>query len=417
MGGVNQVPVEVENYIMKLHAERFIGVMLPVLAGCLLFQLLATAPAMAQYQYSGRIIDLDSPLSQDIMVAVNEHVPNLPLADIELIARDLQLASQDYSLEPGLLVSLMAGEDMYAGYPQARLYYFNLDMGSLADEAIFPVAWFDAERVARAYSAEYERYEDKTSAIAAYYLGSRALPPDGDIQALGDGIRELVSEVLRMDAEYSHLGERSGPQVVQPDESTPESSFDEIEYDFTEIERDYIENMMYFNQSLDEPTAQEIFIAISTYAAQYPTVDARLVMALVAAESAFRPDAVSRCGALGLGQLMPFTAEGFGICDPFNIDDNIRGTFTYLDREIARWAEYNYPLDRVLAAYNAGPSAVQRYTDAPHHGIPPYEETVNYVRRVINYYFYLLPEGERAEKLNGYTRHVTETDGSVQLAQ
>jgi soluble lytic murein transglycosylase-like protein len=146
-------------------------------------------------------------------------------------------------------------------------------------------------------------------------------------------------------------------------------------------------------------------------------VDARLVMALVAAESAFRPDAVSRCGALGLGQLMPFTAEGFGICDPFSIDENIRGTFAYLDREIARWADYNYPLDRVLAAYNAGPSAVERYTDPPNDGIPPYEETVNYVRIVINYYFYMLPEEERAELLIGRTRHVNQANGIVQLAQ
>lgn len=417
MGGVNPVPVEVENNIMKFQTSRSLHALLPVIAGCLLLVLFSGNPAMAQSQYSGRIIDMDSPLSQDIMRVVNEHIPTLALADIELIARDIQLVATDYSLQPGLLLSLMAGEDMYAGYPQARLYYFNLDMGSLADDALFPIAWFDSERVARAYSAEFGRYEDKTAAIAAYYLGSRALPPDGDIQGLGDGIRELVSEILRLDAEYSHLGERSGPQVVQPDEFTPETSFEQVEYDFSEIEQAYIDNMMYFNQSLDRPTAQEIFLAISTYAAEYPTVDARLVMALVAAESAFRPDAVSRCGAQGLGQLMPFTAEGFGICDPFSIDENIRGTFTYMDREIARWAEENYPLDRVLAAYNAGPSAVQRYTDAPHYGIPPYEETINYVRRVINYYYYLLPEEERTGKLHGYTRHVTETNGSLQLAQ
>jgi len=416
-GEVNLTADEAEIITMRLPGELAIGSLLPVMTGCLVLNLLVTGQADAQSSYSGRIIDLRSPLSQDIMALVNQSLPSLPLNDIEIITRDVQLAALDYSFQPGLLLALMAAEEMYPGFPQARLYYYNLDMGSLADESLFPSAWYDAQRVARAYAAEYERYEDRTAAVAAYFVGSRALPADGDISGLSAGLRDLVGEVLRLDAQNSHLGERGGPQVVQPDEDTPETGFEAPEYDYSEIERAYIQNMMYFNSRLDEDTAKEIFEAIRQHASDYATVDARLVMALVACESSFRPDAVSRAGAQGLGQLMPFTAERFGVSDPFDVNENIRATFAYLAREIERWASHNYPLDRVLAAYNAGPNAVERYTDPPHNGIPPYQETVNYVRRVVNIYFYLLPEEERAEMLRGQSRHITEENGIIQLAQ
>ncbi|HDS30657.1 MAG TPA: lytic transglycosylase domain-containing protein [Firmicutes bacterium] len=188
------------------------------------------------------------------------------------------------------------------------------------------------------------------------------------------------------------------------------------QYNLDDIAKAYIQNMMHFNRRLDEETGYKIFNAIANHAQNYRTVDARLVMALVACESSFRPDAVSRAGAQGLGQLMPFTAERFGVSDPFDIDENIGATFAYLEREFDRWSGYNYRLDRVLAAYNAGPGAVERYSDAPHHGIPPYNETINYVRRVVNIYYYLLPEGERTRFLSGQSRHITETNGFVSLA-
>ncbi len=402
---------------MKFHAKSGLCLLLPVLAGCLASSLLLASTANAQEPYSGRIIDLRSPLSQDIMAVLAEYLPAARISDLEAITRDIQLAADDYSTQPSLLLALMAGEEEYPGYPQARLYYYNLDTHSLGDTTDFPSAWYDSQRVARAYAAEYERYEDRTAAIAAYYVGSRALPPDGDISGLAQGLKDLIGYVQTLDAQYSHLGERSGPQIVETDENTPESAYDAPVYDLTEIQQAYIDNMVYFNRNLDEATAQEIFRAIQTHASEYQTVDARLVMALVACESSFRPDAVSHAGAQGLGQLMPFTAERFGVEDPFDIDENIRATFAYLAREIERWAGQHWPLDRILAAYNAGPNAVEQYTDPPHDGIPPYQETINYVRRVVNIYFYLLPEGERAELLLGQSRHITEENGSVQLAQ
>jgi soluble lytic murein transglycosylase len=102
-----------------------------------------------------------------------------------------------------------------------------------------------------------------------------------------------------------------------------------------------------------------------------------LVKAVVAAESGFDPRAVSRKGARGLMQLMPQTAAELGVADPLRPEENLRGGTRYLRAMLDRYGET--PL--ALAAYNAGPAAVDRYGR-----IPPYAETQDYVQRVLTYY-------------------------------
>jgi soluble lytic murein transglycosylase-like protein len=107
-------------------------------------------------------------------------------------------------------------------------------------------------------------------------------------------------------------------------------------------------------------------------------VDADLLASVVRAESGGHARAVSRAGAQGLMQLMPGTANDLGVADSFAPTENIRGGTAYLDALLKRYSDN---LALALAAYNAGPAAVDRW-----HGIPPYRETRAYVARVIREY-------------------------------
>ncbi len=103
-----------------------------------------------------------------------------------------------------------------------------------------------------------------------------------------------------------------------------------------------------------------------------------LLNAVVMAESAGDPSAISIAGAQGLMQLMPGTSAGCGINNPFDPQQNVECGSRYLSELLQR---YNNNVELAVAAYNAGPGAVDRY-----HGIPPYAETRAYVSRVLTAY-------------------------------
>ncbi|MDK2818200.1 MAG: lytic transglycosylase domain-containing protein [Spirochaetota bacterium] len=116
-------------------------------------------------------------------------------------------------------------------------------------------------------------------------------------------------------------------------------------------------------------------------AASVYKVDSRLIHAVIQAESAYNINAVSRVGAEGLMQLMPYTAKRMGVTDSFDPEQNIYGGAKVLKEMLTR---YDGDLVKSLAAYNAGPDAVDKA-----NGIPNYKETQEYVPRVLNYYYNL----------------------------
>src|SRR5208337_987411 len=114
-------------------------------------------------------------------------------------------------------------------------------------------------------------------------------------------------------------------------------------------------------------------------AAERHHVDPALVRAVIETESNWNPAAISRKGALGLMQLIPTTAQRFGVNDAFSPKQNVDAGVKYLKTLLER---YNGNLDLALAAYNAGEGAVDRA-----HGIPAYRETRNYVQKVQSAYY------------------------------
>jgi soluble lytic murein transglycosylase-like protein len=112
-------------------------------------------------------------------------------------------------------------------------------------------------------------------------------------------------------------------------------------------------------------------------AAQDNNVDSKLLDALIQAESDYKPDTRSSAGAMGLAQLMPDTAKSLGITNPFDPYQSVNGGAKYLRQMLDKFGS----VELALAAYNAGPGAVNR-----HGGIPPYRETQNYVKKIMALY-------------------------------
>lgn len=125
------------------------------------------------------------------------------------------------------------------------------------------------------------------------------------------------------------------------------------------------------------PTKSQILNIVSQISKKY-NVDEKLVQALIKQESGFNPNAKSTAGAIGLMQLMPSTAKNMGVNDSYNIVQNVEGGVKYLKSMLNK---YNGNVILALAAYNAGPGAVDLYD-----GVPPYKETQNYVRNILANY-------------------------------
>jgi len=194
------------------------------------------------------------------------------------------------------------------------------------------------------------------------------------------------SSPTRPPTRSTSLNSRANSTARPPQRPNPAPDWETFRLNLRLYVPEYAQFIRSRNPRLSQQEADQIAWAILRFSAQYG-VDPRFIVAIVLVESGFNPDATSRKGAAGLGQLMPSTARGLGVVDPYDPIQNLHGTVKLVRGHLEKyWAQTGDPngwehVVLTLAAYNAGSGAVRK-----HGGVPPYRETQNYVRKVIRVY-------------------------------
>jgi soluble lytic murein transglycosylase-like protein len=317
----------------------------------------------------------------------------LPHLDEERVLDLLALIEQEsfrYNMDYQFAVAVVAAESSFNG-TVAVARRRNIDLYRIMSKAggggSYPHV---ADDLANAIStlADLLRSERTTKdALTAYWADSSTgqnkstlagfLQRVGEKYALMEGMSEEQAQKNYV-REIEKFPEPPVRDAFPPAKEMPNLNKLLVKYD---VEDQYLEVAQYFNSKLSNDDARKIARSVLSFSMQAEGVDPRLVMALIAAESRFNPRAVSKKGAMGLAQLMPSTARSHGIRDAFDPVQNVYVCVQYLEREVGRWKGRKNWLDLVLASYNAGPGAVQKYG-----GVPPYQETKSFVRVVKGYY-------------------------------
>ena len=209
-----------------------------------------------------------------------------------------------------------------------------------------------------------------TTVLVLFVLAiGAAVPAAAKIAVFTDG-RILKVEDAYLDGDRIVLDLAEGGRLV-----VPAVRIDRVVADEVEERPEPVEAVACEASWADEPLPDWVpFRASIQAAARDANLHPWLLAALVQAESAFDPRAISRAGARGLTQLMPAAAADHGVENVFDPDDNLRGGAGHLRLMLDRFSS----LPLALAAYNAGAATVERY-----QGVPPYRETRGYVRRIL----------------------------------
>jgi hypothetical protein len=216
------------------------------------------------------------------------------------------------------------------------------------------------------------------SLLALFLAGAAPRPARAELVVLGGG-QVLKVKTYSVEGERARLTLLSGGQMTLALARIAHVVDDEVEPrpdpvpEGEAVAQSGLKLLFEEGQSI---AAETPYADVITEAARRHGLNPQLVAAVIRAESAFRPRAVSHKGARGLMQLMPATARRFGVetHELFVPERNLEAGSRYL-----RWLVDRFPddLPRILAAYNAGEATVERY-----QGVPPYRETRNYIRRI-----------------------------------
>ncbi len=196
---------------------------------------------------------------------------------------------------------------------------------------------------------------------------------------VSDG-RELVTSVSSAVIPVTSQPPRASP--VNP----PAAPLAPIDREVGRLKPHYANAIAHFNKRLSGGQRDQIAEVVLRFSMQNG-LDPRLTVAVIAVESNFNPTAVSRSGAMGLGQLMPGTASGMGVSNAFDPIENVNAAVRLIRGHLEKYKDRKDSFNVALAAYYAGSGAVRR-----HGGVPPDKGTANYLWKVYNLYKQLAPE-------------------------
>jgi hypothetical protein len=238
-------------------------------------------------------------------------------------------------------------------------------------------------------------------AISATLLLLAAIPASAGIALFTDGRAMKVDGYKLVDDSTIELKMKSGSVIlplarverIVDDEVVPAAIVEEVKK-IVEHEGIFPKRSWRYDASRG-PIFKTKFDRLIVEAAKKFDVDAALVSAVIKAESDFNPREISEKGARGLMQLMPGTAERFGVTDSYDPAANIYGGVRYL-----RWLLQTFEgnADLAVAAYNAGEGNVWKY-----NGVPPFRETINYINRIAKHIRGMMPSAGAAKVADGST--------------
>lgn len=194
---------------------------------------------------------------------------------------------------------------------------------------------------------------------------------------------QSMNQAWQQNSDSSAIGQKDSTQALLFSVLLESALSGEDGLDLGSMSTDLLSNLSQANQrgnaALTSPVRSaskpELEPLIAETAQRYG-VDPNLIREVVMAESGFNSKAVSSAGAMGLMQLMPQTARSYGVKNPYDPVQNLDGGTHFLKDLLTR---YNGNVSLALAAYNAGPGAVDKYA-----GVPPYAETQNYVNKIVS---------------------------------